>query len=155
MITLAIARHAKSDWGDPGLPDHDRPLNARGQKDAPAMAKLLAARGFRPETIVSSTATRARTTAAAFSDALGVPVVLEPSLYGAAPDTLLAVAAASGVDRVLVVAHDPGLSELAHALADEITHMPTCAVATFVWDVDDWASALAQPPARWLFDVPR
>jgi phosphohistidine phosphatase len=155
MITLAIARHAKSDWGDPVLSDHDRPLNARGRRDAPAMAKLLAARGFRPAAILSSTATRAQDTAAAFAAALGVPVTLERSLYGASAGTLLAVAAASGEERVLLVAHDPGLSELAHALAADITHMPTCAVATFVWDTDDWSSALAQPPARWLFDEPR
>jgi phosphohistidine phosphatase len=155
MITLAIARHAKSDWGDPALSDHDRPLNARGLRDAPAMAKLLAARGFRPETILSSTATRAKDTAAAFATALGVPVVLEHSLYGASAEELLAVAAASGQQRVLLVAHDPGLSVLASSLSPDITHMPTCAVATFVWDADDWETAVAQPPARWLFDEPR
>ena len=42
MKTLLLARHAKSDWGMPGLSDHDRPLNGRGRRDAPAMARRLA-----------------------------------------------------------------------------------------------------------------
>ena len=42
-LTLALVRHAKSDWGDPSLDDHDRPLNERGFRDAPAMARRLAA----------------------------------------------------------------------------------------------------------------
>ncbi|MCH5374620.1 MAG: histidine phosphatase family protein, partial [Planctomycetes bacterium] len=37
MKTLLILRHAKSSWGDPSLADHDRPLNARGKRDAPRM----------------------------------------------------------------------------------------------------------------------
>ncbi|RZI88087.1 MAG: phosphohistidine phosphatase, partial [Microbacterium sp.] len=43
MTTLVLVRHAKSDWGDPGLDDHDRPLNDRGLRDAPAVAARLAA----------------------------------------------------------------------------------------------------------------
>ncbi|MBN9170688.1 MAG: histidine phosphatase family protein [Microbacterium sp.] len=59
MIRLALVRHAKSDWSDDGIADHDRPLNARGERDAPAMARRLAVTGFAPDVIVSSTATRA------------------------------------------------------------------------------------------------
>ncbi len=60
MIRLALVRHAKSDWGSPALDDHDRPLNRRGLRDAPAMAARLADSGFVPEVILSSTALRAR-----------------------------------------------------------------------------------------------
>ncbi|WP_159501693.1 histidine phosphatase family protein [Microbacterium sp. 18062] len=155
MITLALARHAKSDWGDPSLPDHDRPLNDRGRRDAPRMAKRLAERGFRPARIISSTATRACSTASAYAAELGVAVDLDRRLYGADPQTLQGVAAESGVDSVLLVAHDPGLSSLAFALSHEISHMPTCAVATFEWDADDWAEARATAPASWRFDEPR
>ena len=38
---LILIRHAKSDWGNPGLDDFDRPLNERGKKDAPVMAQRL------------------------------------------------------------------------------------------------------------------
>ena len=52
MKTLLLARHAKSDWGDASVRDHDRPLNARGLRDAPAMATRLAAEGLRLQHIV-------------------------------------------------------------------------------------------------------
>ena len=96
MIRLALVRHAKSDWGDPSLDDHDRPLNDRGMRDAPRMARRLAETGFRPDVILSSTALRARTTAEAFGAELRVAVSLDPELYGAPARTLLAVAAATG-----------------------------------------------------------
>lgn len=156
MIRLALIRHAKSDWGDPHLDDHDRPLNDRGVRDAPRMAERLAATGFRPDRILSSTALRARTTAAHFGAGFAVDVELDHDLYGAPAGTLLAAAAASGVPTVIVVAHDPGMSVLAAQLSNHgIAHMPTCAVATFTWDEDEWDVASAVPPASWTFDSPR
>jgi phosphohistidine phosphatase len=156
MIRLALVRHAKSDWGSPSLDDHDRPLNDRGVRDAPRMAAQLAATGFRPDAIRSSTALRARTTAGFFGEALGVPVDLVEGLYGASARTLLAEASAPRVASVLVVAHDPGLSALAGSLSEGgIAHMPTCAVAVFTWDEDDWDVATALDPDSWTFDTPR
>jgi phosphohistidine phosphatase len=113
MIRLALVRHAKSDWSDPSLDDHDRPLNDRGLRDGPKMARRLADSGFAPDTILSSTALRARTTAGFFGDAFGLDVRLDPELYGAPASVVLQVAAESGVPSVMVVAHDPGMSVLA------------------------------------------
>ncbi len=156
MTRLALVRHAKSDWGDPSLDDHDRPLNERGIGDAPRMARRLAETGFRPDVILSSTALRARTTAEAFAAELRVAVSLDPELYGAPARTILATAAATGAGSVLVVAHDPGMSVLAARLSsDQIDHMPTCAVATFMWNEDDWDAVDALPPAEVTFDTPR
>ena len=156
MIRLALVRHAKSDWGNPGLDDHDRPLNDRGLRDAPRMARALAETGFRPDVILSSTALRARTTAEAFAAELRIAVSLEPELYGAPASTLLDVAAATGAASVMVVAHDPGMSVLAARLSsDRIEHMPTCAVATFAWDEDDWEVIDSVEPAEWTYDTPR
>jgi phosphohistidine phosphatase len=156
MIRLVLVRHAKSDWGDPRLDDHDRPLNDRGIRDAPRMARKLAGTDFRPEVILSSTALRARTTAEAFAAEFGVAVDLEAELYGAPGRTLLTTAAASGARRVIVVAHDPGMTALAGQLSSgEIAHMPTCAVATFTWDEDDWGLVDALDPVDWTFDSPR
>lgn len=163
MIRLALVRHAKSDWGDPGLADHDRPLNARGRRDAPVMAARLAVSGFVPDVIVSSTAVRARATAQAFADEFGVPVSLERRLY-AAPGTALLRAAveigSAGAASIMLVAHNPGITELAYALSEErITHMPTSAVATFAWelhaDAHGWHAIDAVEPVEWKLDVPR
>ncbi|MBK0421691.1 histidine phosphatase family protein [Leucobacter sp. CSA2] len=143
MHELILVRHAKSDWGDPGIADHDRPLNARGLRDAPAMASRLAAElgaEVGEIRIVASTAERARATAEAFAAALGTRVEFDRGLYLAPPSALLARAAeacSDGADTVLIVAHDPGLSELAHVLSDGgIDHLPTCAVARFELDAE-------------------
>ncbi len=155
MLRLVLVRHAKSDWGAPLLDDHDRPLNRRGLRDAPAAAARLAATGLRPDAILSSTALRARSTADAFGAALGVAVTTDAALYGASPAALLRAAVDADVSAVLLVAHDPGMSLLAERLSDgRIDRMPTCAVATFEWDQDDWAVATALPADRIAFDAP-
>ncbi|NLA65016.1 MAG: phosphohistidine phosphatase [Leucobacter sp.] len=148
MLTLVLVRHAKSDWTEPALADHDRPLNARGRRDAPAKARKFAelntSGSILPiERIISSTATRARTTAAEFATALALAdehqFSLDHELYLASAEELSAAAAHSRVSAVLLVAHDPGITELASRLsAGEIDRMPTCAVAMFNFHADDW-----------------
>lgn len=156
MTTLILVRHAKSDWGSPALDDHDRPLNERGMRDAPAMAERLAATGVTVERILASTALRARTTAAAFGTALGLEPDLRDELYGASARALLNAASGSGARSVLVVAHDPGMTVLAERLSNGgIGGMPTCAVATFMWRTDDWDVATATDPDEWSFDSPK
>ena len=119
------------------------------------MAARLARTGFVPDAILSSTAVRAHTTAKAFAAELGIPITLNADLYGAPADALLTAAAATGYAAVLVVAHDPGMSELASRLSDgAIAHMPTCAVATFTWRQDDWDVATALPADEWTLDTP-
>lgn len=167
MTTLILIRHAKSDWGDANLPDHDRPLNARGMKDAPVMARrlaaALAASGTSAGALLASTAVRARTTAGFFGATLGLVPELDPDLYGAPAGSLLAATAVrgtgaetgTGTGTIVIVAHDPGMTVLAERLSGGgIGHMPTCAVATFRWDTDDWAVATAIDPDVWSFDAP-
>lgn len=156
MIRLALVRHAKSDWGDASLDDHDRPLNERGLGDAPRMAARFAAGGWRPAVILSSTALRARTTARFFSDETKVAVEQQEELYGASASRILNAAVESRASWVMVVAHDPGITVLAERLSGGgIAHMPTCAVATFTWSSDDWDVATAIDPDDWTLDTPR
>ncbi|MFA5606465.1 MAG: histidine phosphatase family protein [Leucobacter sp.] len=163
-LELVLVRHAKSDWGDPSLADHDRPLNARGRRNAPEMAQRFAASRARVDRILSSTALRARTTAQAFGDVLGLPVELRPEMYASSPSTLASMAADSGVRRVMLVAHDPGITELAErASAGEITHLPTGAVARFAWTVPGssgqadhgWNTIDWDRAEMWSLDTPR
>jgi phosphohistidine phosphatase len=142
MKTLLILRHAKSSWGDPSLADHDRPLNARGKRDAPRMGQLLADQDLKPDLIVSSTAKRARKTAAKVAKACGfeLEVELNGRLYHAYPEDYVQVL--REVDdqhqRVLVVGHNPGLEELVATMAGQYQSMPTAALAHVVIDVDYW-----------------
>jgi len=154
MIQLILARHAKSDWADEGLDDHDRPLNDRGRRDAPAMARRVVRQGVRPEVLLSSTALRARQTAEAFGRAFEVDVVEQADLYLADPDHLLAAARAADVDEVMVVAHDPGMSALVSRLADRDERMVTCAVAVFTWHEGTWDDVDATPPDEYELLTP-
>lgn len=160
MKTLVLVRHAKSAWADPTLADHDRPLNDRGRRDAPEMGRRLRERGTSPDTILSSTAVRARTTAEALATALAVDpaaVVLDERLYGSSPETILDIVAELDEEfsTALVVAHDPGLSDLAFRLSAEIEHMPTCAVAEFRFPARSWAELADADPVEIRFDTPR
>lgn len=154
MVTLVLVRHAKSDWGTAGQPDHERPLNDRGHHDAPLMATALANSGFHPDRLLSSTAVRARTTADSFATALGVHVETSAGLYAATAQEIWAAAAQTNAQRVLIVAHDPGLSDLASELAGSDVTMTTCAVATFDIPGEKWPS---MPPVvnEWGLHAPR
>jgi phosphohistidine phosphatase len=89
--TLLILRHAKSSWKNNALPDHDRPLNPRGQRAAPKVGKRLRNEDLVPDAILSSTAERAGQTAEAIAQASGYAGVLQFSteLYGGGPEAYL------------------------------------------------------------------
>ncbi|MEC3878260.1 SixA phosphatase family protein [Parapedobacter sp. 10938] len=143
---LFIIRHAKSDWGF-DVSDFDRPLNSRGFKNAPKMAKRLADYTVKPQQLVSSPAKRAITTAQIFAEHLTIPVneiKLEPRIYEALPNTLLQIINEldNGIDRVAFFGHNPGLTLLVNSLADEhIYNLSTCSIVHLRFDdVSEWAS---------------
>ncbi len=107
MKRLILVRHAKSDWSLPDQEDWDRPLNPRGQRDAPEMARRLRARRLKPDRILTSPAVRAITTATIMARELRVaPSLLTPEerLYLASPADLLAVLRElGGTSRALMV----------------------------------------------------
>ena len=151
MKTLVLVRHAKSAWGDPTLADHDRPLNDRGRRDAPEMGRRIRERGIAPDAIISSTAVRARSTAEAIAEQVGAaPGILTL-------DTILDVIAELDDDltTAVVVAHDPGMSDLAHRISGEIDHMPTCGVAEFRFAAWTWSEIAEAEPLEVHLDTPR
>lgn len=151
MKTLLLARHAKSDWGIPGLSDHDRPLNSRGRRDAPVMARRLSDEGIALDHVVSSTAVRARSTAAEYAAAAGIDVIEEPLLYAASARSILAIAAALPDDSevAMLVGHNPGMSDAVVELTGAFIALPTCAVAECAVDVGSW-SELVEESGRLL-----
>jgi phosphohistidine phosphatase len=133
MPTLLLMRHAKSGWDDPSLADHERPLNARGRKSAPRMGELLKQQGLVPDLIITSTARRAVDTAHAVVTSTGYDGRIEVTrrLYLAEPDTYLEVLGEleARYERVLLVGHNPGISELVGRLTGDAVEMPTAAIA--------------------------
>ena len=116
---LILLRHAKSDW--PDVPDRDRPLAKRGRRDAPRIGRWLHAQGYQPDVVVVSAATRTRQTWDLVAPELGgSPAVhFEPRAYAASALTLLYLAQElpARYRTALLIAHNPGLSELAASLA--------------------------------------
>ena len=145
MKSLTLIRHAKSSWSSTELRDHDRPLNERGEADAPKMGKFLAGVGFAPQLFLTSTAVRAVSTARAIAEAVGVApesIKEEARIYHATVPVLMRVIA--GIDEecesAVLFGHNPGLGDLGNYLVPghRISHFPTCAVAHIELRIEHW-----------------
>lgn len=116
MRQLLLLRHAKSSWDDRELPDHERPLNPRGRQAATAMRAAMETLGLAPDLVLVSTAVRTRQTLEALEPFADTPLI-EPmeSLYNASVPSLLQAlrSVKETVRSVLMVAHNPGMHELA------------------------------------------
>lgn len=147
MKTLYVMRHAKSSWDDPNQSDFERPLNQRGLNAAKFMGVVLKDRGFLPQTVISSPATRARQT---------VEIVIEWAEIGLTPrfDERIYEASALTIfnlireidDRyasAMIVGHNPGFEQLVFTLTRDGGSMPTAAVAVVELQTDRWSETSA------------
>jgi phosphohistidine phosphatase len=135
-------RHAKSSWRDSDLADHERPLNARGQWAAPWMGQWLRSRGISLDQIVTSSAVRALDTAKVIAEELeyGGSVVVSPRLYMADVSGILAVIAEAepSTQALLILGHNPGISEAASLLTGVELDMPTAGLAWIELDLEQF-----------------
>ncbi|MGO8916480.1 MAG: SixA phosphatase family protein [Stellaceae bacterium] len=143
MKTLHLLRHAKSSWKDLALDDHERPLSKRGRAAAKDMAKYMERAKIAPDIVLCSTAIRARQTLAPIAKRVKpAQVVLERGIYEVSQRELWTYLRAlpEEAQAVLVIGHNPGLHDLALALADGGSRhqlpapegkFPTGALATF------------------------
>ncbi|MEQ8397109.1 histidine phosphatase family protein [Thalassobaculum sp.] len=159
MLTLHLLRHAKSSWDDLGIRDHDRPLTARGERAAVAMAAYLRQEGIAPDLVLCSTARRTVDTLAALRSVLSksARTKITRDLYEVGSEALLdrLRGVSDDVDVLMVVGHNPGLEDLASRLAGDGSDsgarkalnrkFPTGAVATLEadgsWGSLDWGGA--------------
>lgn len=160
MKTLFLIRHAKSSRDDPTLHDKERPLNGRGKRDAPEMGERLAKSDAKPDVILSSPAVRALATAELIVRKLDYKVkdiVVDERLYAATSEDLLQIIRELGDKSkcVMLVGHNPELTELAHRLASKITDMPTCAVAEFTFDTTSWSTVGQREPIKVTLNRPK
>lgn len=148
---LYLLRHAKSSWEDPGVADHDRPLNPRGRQAAERLAEHFRKESIRPQLVLCSSAVRAVQTLAPISAAVGLAdrTEVDPGLYVAAARDLLDRLREldERVSSVLLVAHNPGLQHLALVLAGDdpavvarlSEKFPTGALADVVFESNGWS----------------
>jgi len=147
MKTLYLIRHAKSSWEIPRLADFDRPLNDRGNQDAPEMGKRFAAKGIHPDLLVSSPALRAGETARKIAVAIGYPeneIEFRPGIYLAGIPELLEeiIRLPSETAVVFLIGHNPGLTDLTEYLTGTwVGNIPTCGTACIRMDGESWGLA--------------
>ncbi len=161
MKTLLIIRHAKSSWDNTDQSDIERPLNDRGKRDAPDMAKRLVQRGISIDRFVSSPAKRARQTAEYFVeefDRKAKDIVFIPSLYHAAPETFQSIVADldDKDDTVAIFSHNPGITSFVNMLTTaRLDNMPTCAVFAVKANTEHWKDLASSSPELLFFDYPK
>jgi phosphohistidine phosphatase len=163
MKYLTVIRHAKSSWDQPGMPDHDRVLNDRGLRAAPAVAAFLHRTYFgggggeamlpSPDKLLTSTAMRALTTAQIMRETFSMPtqsLALDSRLYLATPSIILESVRAldEGWKHVCLFGHNPGLHEFAEKILARasVPKMPTCTAVIMAlphayWGLADWHEA--------------
>ncbi len=142
MKTLLIVRHAKSSWKHVEVADHDRPLTKRGKQDAKRLGQQLLDQDLVPQLIISSTAKRARATTKRIAEGAGYAgeIVLEHELYHAGPMGYIRTLQSldNGLQRVMIVGHNPALEVLLEVLTGEAKWLPTGAMACVNLPVDTW-----------------
>jgi phosphohistidine phosphatase len=145
MKTLILMRHAKSSWGNPTLADHARPLNDRGIYSARALAKWLREKKLTPSQALVSSSVRTQETFAGLK--LDIEPTLKPELYHASSDTLLETIESAEEDTIILIAHNPGIGDLAMRLArmmgqhpshSRFADYPTGATLVTQWEADSW-----------------
>ncbi|MCU4654088.1 histidine phosphatase family protein [Roseibacterium sp. SDUM158016] len=161
--TLILIRHAKSDWDDAALDDHDRPLNIRGLQSAPRIGAWLSRMGVKPEAVLCSTARRTRETWAGIASRL--PHAPEPefrrSLYLAAPSEILSAIRDSDAGTLAVIGHNPGIGALAWSLCrtqpehPKFGLYPTGATLILQFEAPHWADIMPGMGLVAGFAVPR
>jgi phosphohistidine phosphatase len=161
MKILTLVRHAKSSWKDNTISDRERPLNKRGEHDAPMMGKRIVAAGIRPSLILSSPATRAWSTAKILAQEIGYPrefLQRENSLYLASLDNIIDVLIAQDAEfnSVMIVAHNPGLTTFANYLSPGLTdNLPTAGVVSVGFEQEDWNLHAAPKTELLTYDYPK
>jgi len=143
MKTVLFARHAKSNWNEPGISDFDRPLNEKGEVDAPLMAKYLQQCGYIIHEIISSDAARALATAEEYKKCLtpDVPVLQNHSIYAASQLDIIDIIKALPAKKstVMIVGHNPTMTDVVNYYTEDgVSDMPACSVAIVQFEVSSW-----------------
>ena len=145
---LIIMRHAKSSWNSLAATDHDRPLNKRGQRDAPRVAQRLAELGWRPQIVVSSDSQRTRQTWERMQDVFTdvTEVQFLRSLYHAGPDQLIdcLVGLPPSCTTVLALGHNPGWQESVAYFSGESIEMTTANAALLQTARHEWSDSIGR-----------
>lgn len=145
------------------MDDFERPLNARGKRDAPRMGKRLREKKIHPSLMLSSPAKRALSTCKRIAKVLGYPkdaIKTDRLLYHADEETILSVVQGlkSKYDSVMLFGHNPGITGFVNTLMNgefDIDNIPTCGIVAFQFDADEWKDITWGKGNMLFFDYPK
>jgi phosphohistidine phosphatase len=159
---LLLIRHAKSSWDISNLNDFERPLNERGKKDAPAMARRLLNKEISVDAFVSSPAKRAKKTAELFCQEYGIKedeIIFITKLYHASPDIFFEVIAEldNNLNTVALFSHNMGITQFVNLLVKDvqIDNMPTCGIFSVKMNAKKWTDFKNVKKDFLFFDYPK
>lgn len=157
MKKLYLIRHAKSSWKDMTLDDFDRPLNKRGKKDAPFMAKTLKQKNINPDILISSPAIRAKKTALYFQKEFNKHIKYFDSLYHPSVSELENIITSfdDSYESIFLFSHNPGLNQLAFEYLDFNENIPTSAILGIKFDCNNWKDIISSKKELLIFDYPK
>ncbi len=163
MKVLLLLRHAKAEPATSALADSARPLAERGERDARRIAERVHRRLGGVDLILASSAARTVQTAEIVASVIGyerAAIAADRRLYLAEPAELVDVIARqpATVERLLVVGHNPGLTELVHALLPsfEVEDLSTSAIVALEYArLVDWREIAGAPARLVYYDFPK
>lgn len=146
---ITLIRHAKSSWDNPTLRDFDRPLNKRGEKDAPFMGSKLLEEGVKFDQIISSPAKRTTLTIEKICPKINFPIdqiLWEESLFHSSMRNVLQLLSVldDDINSAAIVGHNPSITDTANFLQNDlhIDNIPTAGIISIKYDIDDWTDIL-------------
>ncbi|WNL28919.1 SixA phosphatase family protein [Aliarcobacter cryaerophilus] len=160
MKELILIRHAKSSWSNPLLEDFERPLNKRGAKNAPFMAKVLKQKEVNPDLIISSPSKRTKDTLDFFIKEFDYKgeIIFEESIYEAPYINILKVI--KNIDdkhkTIFLFGHNPGFNDLVAFLLGRFEdNIPTCGVLKLNFDTNYWKNISKDNSKLIFFNFPK
>ncbi len=161
MKRLFLVRHAKSSWEDPSLDDIDRPLNTRGEKNAPEMGERLKKQGILPDLLISSPARRASSTAKKIAKKIEYSkkdILINEDLYHGSDAMLINIVKTldDTANSVMLFGHNPGFTYFANQLCNiNISNIPTAGIVAIEFQIDTWSEAELGNGELVFFDYPK
>lgn len=161
MKKLILIRHCKSDWSGGASSDHDRPLNARGRKNAMLLGQWLQTTGHLPDEVFCSSAERTVETARRLNLPEATAIITSRDLYLAEPEKILHILRTASADTIALIGHNPGCASVASSFAvdppehPDFPRYPTGSTLVLAFNISDWAELETGSGSVVDFTVPR
>lgn len=162
MRSVLFIRHANSSWGNKIISDYERPLNDRGKKEAPEMARRLLSKNIPLDFFISSSAKRARQTAEFFTKAYCLSpgsVLMKEELYLPSPEIFYDIidGTANEFQHLAICSHNPAITQFLNQITDKIRvdEMPPCGILGIRTDAFQWNDFRKSQKIFWFFDYPQ